>query len=272
MNETTRGEIEVNLRDVFSVILKRWWIILLATILCGALFFGYAYATHTPMFKSTAKMYVNNDASEISGNKVSISSSDIYAAQALVNTYCEIIKSRSTMKAVIEKAELQCSEESLLGMVSCGSVNGTEVFYISVVSDSRVEAKRIANAIVEVLPDQIASVIEGSSVRTVDTASIGKELAPGYSTKMAIGAFIGFVLSLGFFFVYDVLINDTLQTEDWVAQYFKEEIPLLAVIPDVNYSGGKRYGRYKYYRHSYYTSKTEDSNDGENGKNTDSAE
>jgi len=61
-----------------------------------------------------------------------------------------------------------------------------------------------------------------------------------------------------FFFVFDVVVNDTLQTDEWVTDTFKEDIPLLAVIPDVNYSGGKGYRKYKYYRHSYYESKTDE--------------
>lgn len=257
MNES-RGELEINLRDVFGVFLKRWWMILLATILGGALLFGYAYATYTPMYKSTAKMYVNNN--DATGSTTTgLSQTDILAAQSLVNTYCVIIESNGTMEAVIEKAELKnMTTSKLLSMVSCGSVNETEIFYISVVSPDRDEAQKITHAIVEILPGRIASVIEGASTTLVDEAGRGKELSPGYTSKAAIGALIGFVLSFALLFLYDVVINDTLQTETWLADTYKNDIPLLAVIPDVNYSGGKRYGRYKYYRRSnyYYDSKS----------------
>ena len=58
-----------------------------------------------------------------------------------------------------------------------------------------------------------------------------------------------------------LVINDTLQTDEWIEDTFKGDIPLLAVIPDVNYSGGKGYRKYKYYRHSYYESKTDGGNE-----------
>lgn len=259
MNEN-QGEIEINLKDILAVLFKRWWIILLVTLICGALMFGYAYATYTPRYQSTAKMYVNNDASEIGGNLVSISSSDLMAAQQLVNTYCQIIESRLTLEAVIKEAELQYTYEQLLGMISCGSVNETEIFYITVVSRDPGEAKAITNTIVKVLPAKISDVVEGSSVRTVDEAVEGKELSPGFTTKAAIGAILGFIASCALFFVYDVLVNDTLQTEEWMVDAYKGEIPLLAIIPDVNYSGGKHYGKYKYYRHNYYESNTDGNN------------
>ncbi|MBQ9116879.1 MAG: hypothetical protein IJY04_07620 [Clostridia bacterium] len=255
MNEN-QGEIEINLGDILAVLLKRWWMILLVTLLCGALVFGYAYITYTPVYQSTAKMYVNNDASDI-GNMVSISQSDIMAAQQLVNTYCQIIESRLTLEAVIKEAELSYTYEQLLSMISCGSVNETEVFYISVVCGDPGEAKAITNTIVKVLPEKITDVVEGSSVRTVDEAVEGRELSPGFATKAVIGAILGLILSCGIFFVLDILVNDTIQSEDWMADTYKDDIPLLAVIPDVNHSGGKRYGKYKYYRHSYYESKPE---------------
>ena len=109
----------------------------------------------------------------------------------------------------------------------------------------------------KVVPVQIEGIIEGSSVKTVDEAVEGKQLSSGITTKSLLGAAIGLLLSAIFFFVYDAIINDTLQSDEWMADAFKDEIPLLAVIPDVNYAGGKGYRRYKYYRHSYYESKTE---------------
>lgn len=260
MNET-RGEIEINLGDIFSVFLKRWWIILLATILGAALLFGYAQITYSPTYKSTAKLYVNNKANDSLGTQVGTSQGDIYAAQALVNTYCEMIKTRLTLETVIKEAELSYTYEQLLSMLSCGSVNGTEVFYVSIVSDDPEEAKAIVNTIVRVAPKQIEGIIEGSSVKTVDEAVAGKRLSSGITMKALIGAAIGLVLSCAFCFIYDVVINDTLQTDEWIEDTFKGDIPLLAVIPDVNYSGGKGYRKYKYYRHSYYESKTDGGNE-----------
>ena len=253
----TQGEIEINLKDIFGVFLKRWVFILVATLLGAAFLFGYAKATYVPTYQSTAKMYVNNNAKDSFGTQVGTSQSDIYASQALVNTYCEMIKTRLTLEAVIKEAQLDYTYEQLLSMLSCGSVNETEVLYVSIVSRNKDEAKTIVNTILNVAPERIEKIVEGSSVETVDKAVEGKPLSSGIATKTVIGAAIGLVLSCVFFFVYDVIINDTLQSEEWIEESFKGDIPLLAVIPDVNYSSGKGYRKYKYYRHSYY-----ESNDG----------
>ena len=250
MNENY-GELEINLRDLLSVMLKRWWLLLIATILGGAILMVCAYATYVPTYQSTAKMYVNNVSSDSSGNKVTTSQSDLNASKALVNTYCEIIRSRLTLETVIAEAGLEYSYDELLEMLSCGSVNETEVFYIAIISEDKDEATAIVDTIVKVLPDKITGILEGSSVRTVDMADEGVLLPSGIAFKTVIGAVVGLLLATVFFFVYDVIINDTLQSEEWLTDIFDEEIPLLAVVPDVNYSGGKKYGRNKYYKHIY---------------------
>lgn len=243
------GELEISLSDVLSVILRRWWIILIAIILCSVLVFVYLSVTYVPTYKSTAKMYVNNDSSTINSSLVNISSSDILASQALVNTYCVILKSRVTLDEVIRRSQLDYTYEQLLSMIDCGSVNDTEVLYISVTSTDPAEARAISNGIAKVLSEQITSIIKGSSVKTVDEAVDGQLVASRKLQKVLIVALIAFVAAFGFFFVYDVIINDTLKDEDWLLDTYNSDIPLLAVIPDTNgehtSKGGYGYGYYR---------------------------
>jgi len=252
MNEN-QNEMELRIQDILSAFFKRWWLILIATVLGGVIAFGYSYMTYVPQYRAVAKMYVNNTQISFGSTQVSISSGDITAAQSLVNTYCEILKTRLTLEEVIRRAELGYSYEQLYSMVDCGSVNETEILYIAVTSTNPQEARAIANTIIEVLPEQISTIIDGSSVRTVDRAVDGRELSPQFTKYASIGALLGLLLSMALTFIFDVLINDTLESEEWVLNTYREEIPLLAVIPDVDDVGGRGYGRYyrsHYYKHS----------------------
>ena len=51
-------------------------------------------------------------------------------------------------------------------------MNSTEVFSIEVTSADPQEAEKIANTIAELLPDRIAEIVDGSSVRIVDYAIV----------------------------------------------------------------------------------------------------
>ena len=98
--------------------------------------------------------------------------SDLNAAQSLVDTYAVILKSRGTLEEVIDKAQLPYTYEELSKMVETGAVDNTEIFSITVTSDDPQEATKIANTIVEVLPDRITEIMDGSDVRTVDFAVV----------------------------------------------------------------------------------------------------
>ena len=249
--EENQNEFEIRIQDILAALFKRWWMILIATVLGAGIAFGYSYATYVPQYRAIAKMYVNNTQISFGSTQVSISSGDITAAQSLVNTYCEILQTRLTLEEVIRRAELEYTYEQLLSMVSCGSVNETEILHVTVISTNPKEARAIANTIIEVLPEQISTIIEGSSVRTVDRAVDGREIAPQFTKYASIGGLLGLLFSVSLIVVFDVLINDALESEEWVLNTYREEVPLLAVIPDVDDIGGRGYG--KYYRSYYYS-------------------
>ena len=108
-------------------------------------------------------MYVNNSSISVGSTQVNLS--DLTAAQSLVETYMVILKTRGTLEEVIKEANLPYDYEQLSGMIEAGAVNSTEVFSISVTSASPEEAEKIANTIAELLPNRIADIVEGSSVR-----------------------------------------------------------------------------------------------------------
>ncbi len=163
-------EEEIDLLKLLGALWKRIWIIALAAVVGGVVLLAYTKLLVTPLYKSSAMMYVNNSDFSVGSTKVSLS--DLNAAQSLVDTYAVILKSRGTLEEVIDKAQLPYTYEELSKMVETGAVDNTEIFSITVTSDDPQEATKIANTIVEVLPDRITEIMDGSDVRTVDFAVV----------------------------------------------------------------------------------------------------
>jgi len=246
----TREEMEIDLMQLFAAVLRKWWMLVIAVIVGGVVAFGYTYFFVTPTYQASVLMYVNSSVS-VGGKALSISAGDINTAKTLVETYRVILGTRLTLEEVIEVADLDYSYGQLNSMISSAAVNGTEIFRITVTGPDPEEACKIANTISYVLPDKIADVVEGSSVRTVDMAVVpGGRSSPNYSKNTVMGMVIGFVLSAGII-VLMYMFNDSIQSEDWLIQTFKDDIPLLAIIPDTNPSDKRRYG---YYKRGYYKS------------------
>ena len=104
----------IDLWELLGVLLRRIWIIILAAVLVGAAAFGYTYYMVDPLYKASTLLYVNNSSISLGSTSVTISGSELNAAQKLVNTYLVILKSRSVLNDVIEEADLNCSYETLL--------------------------------------------------------------------------------------------------------------------------------------------------------------
>ncbi len=230
----------IDLVRLVKALWKRALIIILAIILGALLALTYTLFFITPMYEATARMYVNN--STLSVGSVSISASDLSASQSLVETYLVIMTSRITLNEVIEESGVNYTYEQLKKMVSASAVNSTEIFEVTVKSSDPAEAELLANTITEVLPDMIASIIDGSSARIVDSAVIpSTPVSPSFTKNTLIGAVLGLVISCVVIIVLE-LMTDRVDSEDDLRQI--TSLPVLAVIPDlvVSKSGGYGYG------------------------------
>ena len=252
--QDTNEYITIDLMKIIRGLVKRVWIILIAMALCGALLFCYASYFITPLYDASVLLYVNNNSLSVGSTSFSISSSDISASKSLVATYQVILKSRMTLNDVIRIGELDYSYERLYGMIRSEAVNKTEVFQITVRSDDPHEAEHIANTIARVLPDKIANIVEGSSVRVVDYAVVpGNKVSPSISKYTMIGMMIGLMISCGIIAIIEIA-DDRIRSEEYLLQNFKD-VPLLAAIPDLLDS--KQKGKYYYYSRYEYRERRE---------------
>lgn len=245
--------LEIDLLELAKALLYRWWIILLAIIIGAAGVGAYAVFGIAPEYQSSILMYVNNSTISVGSAAVSISSGELSAAKTLVDTYCVILKTRLTLEEVIKDADLSYTYEQLKKMISAGSEEGTEIFRITVTSTDPEEACKIANTIAEVLPEKISNVVDGSSVKAVDLAVVpNHRSSPSYSRYALIGALVGAVIVGGVIVVLE-LFNDHVTSTDWLVDAFKNEYPLLSVIPRSGGKGSKysRYSKYAYQSYSY---------------------
>ena len=242
--ENRQDEIEIDLVKLIKTLLKNAWIIIISAILFGALFFYNAAFKVTPMYQASALMYVNNSTMSFLGGKISISPSELDAAQSLVDTYAVIVKTRTTLNEVIARADLDYSYEQLQSMVSASSVNGTEIFRITVNSRNPKEAEVIANTIVKVLPEKISDIVEGSSVRVVDYAVVPKSaISPNITKNTVLGILLGIIASSGVIVLLEIF-NDTIEDDQYIKQNF--DIPILAMVPNLKNKNSDKYGYEKY--------------------------
>ena len=230
MNNET-GELEIDLLRMVQALWKKAVGIVIAGVLAAAAALGYTAFFVTPLYKAEALMYVNSNNISVGSTKVSISQAELSAAQTLVDTYIVILNTRATLSEVIAQTKVNYSYEQLKKMISAQSVNSTEVFSITVPSPDPKEAEVLANAIAQILPQKIASIVEGSSARIVDYAVEPTEKAsPSLRGNMLLGFVIGVILACAVVIIREML-DDLIHDSDYLIQTY--DIPVLAVIPDL---------------------------------------
>lgn len=232
--ENGKDEIEIDLLALALAVWRRMWLVLAMTIIGAAVAFSYAKFLVTPLYQAKAMMYVNNSAISLGNASFSISSGELSAAQSLVDTYIVIMKSRMTLDTVNDKIkavdpECDYTYEELSGMIKAGAVNGTEIFEIVVTNPDNKKAELIANTIADILPQKIANIVEGSSVRIVDYAVVpAYPVSPSVTKYTAIGLLLGGMISLGIIVLME-LMNESIRSEDYLLQTY--DLPILAVVP-----------------------------------------
>ncbi len=229
-NQRESDYYEIDLLHLAKLLWSRVWLIVAAAAILGVLSFAYVKLFVTPRYEASTLMYVNNSASS-GGESGGISSSEINAAKSLVDTYAVILKSRTTLEAVINQTGVRYSYEQLSRMVRASSVNKTEFLSVTVNSTDPKEAKLIADAIADVLPDKISSVVEGSKVSVVDRAVLSnRRVSPNVKKYVEVGALLGLLLSSAAIILRD-LFDDIIHDDGYLMQTY--DTPVLGVIPDL---------------------------------------
>ena len=270
---TIKNEQYIDLLLVIKELWRNALIIILSAVITGAVVLAVTAFFVSPTYEATATFYVNNSSISIGSTSYSISAGELSASSTLVNTYLRILRSRTTLEDVIEKGNFPYNYEQLRGMLTTAVDSSSATFDATITSKSPTEAERIVNTFTEVLPDRIAEIVDGSSVRIIDYAIIPEHRAgPSYSKNLIMGFLVGAVLAAGLIAwrsIIDEQNDVTVHSSDELRQLYPK-VKVLAMIPDMRLSQKKGY-----YYSSYYGDKNEgkerkhrSSSDHSQGKNS----
>lgn len=223
-NQRNFDEIEIDLLEVFQVLMDRIWLILSAGLFCALMGFALSMFVVTPTYESTTKIYILNKS-----ESTAVTYSDVQMGTQLTKDYAELISSRYVLEEVIQKLSLEEEYEDLLDMVSVTTPSDTRIVAITVTDKDPVQAMNIANCIREAASEHIQNVMDIEAVNVVETANMPMEKAgPSVIMWTLVGGVIGgFVLCAIILVQY--LMDDTIKSSEDVEKYLG--LSTLALIP-----------------------------------------
>lgn len=220
---------ELDLKDFFRMILKKFWIIALCAAILGTSALVYTMNFVQPQYQASTTIYINNNSGS---SNTSVSSGDLAVALRLVASYVNIIQSDKVLDKVVQETGLNLTAAQIKGMIKAEPMGETEMLMVTVKTPHPQMSADIANAVAKVAPGEITQIIEGSSAKIVDYAKVPQSpSSPNYSTSFVLGALIGAFLVIGVI-VLQMVTDVRVKNEDDLAKICA--IPVLGAIPQLN--------------------------------------
>ena len=245
INEEDAGSID--LLPLIAAVLKRWWLVAWVAVLCALAAFAGTKLLVTPTYRSSFTAYVNNRAESETEQQTVLSNADLSAARSLTYTYAQIMRSRSVLEAAAEQSSLPYSYGELAKMTSTSILSNTEIIQVYVTSPNPSVSRALAEAIAQVSQEQIASIVDGSSMRIIDEPQLPADIyAPNYLKNAVIGAALGFLLAVAVIVLREIM-DDRVKDEESLESRFG--IAILGSVP--NTASAARAGSNYYYYGGY---------------------
>ena len=244
-NRKIQNEYTVDLVHVLQFLWHRVWIILLAGLLAAGLAFTYASYFEKPQYSAKVQLMVKNstkaESSEIKYD-LSLTASELSAAQSLVVTYKEILVGNTTMQQVIsllneryEIPEEQAYTPKMLAkMIEVEPIEDTAILAITVTAENPKNAAYIANAIAEVLPQRVTDeTLDLKPLAVVDEADeeMVNKVSPIISSSTLKGGAVGVLLAI-LILVVMAVIDSSIHDEEYIVRTYN--YPILARVPKIS--------------------------------------
>ena len=215
-NQVTNNndEIEIDLGEVFHLVISKLGVIILSGILLGVLSIIGTMLFITPKYESTTKIMVLNKQ-----DNNTLTSADMQTSTQLTKDYAELIQSRTVLEGVIAQLNLDMTYKEMLNKVSVETSSDSRIVSICVTDEDPYTASEIANAVRDMAAEHIQSVMDIEAVNVVDTANIPNEKAsPSLAKNGVIGGLLGVIIAMAAVIII-YLTNDTIKVEEDVERY-----------------------------------------------------
>lgn len=198
----------MNLIGYLLVLRKRWLSISLIVIIAAACGYG-ATAVTTPMYSSTAQVFVSAQF----GDNTSDLLTGISFTQQRITSYAKLATSPLVLQPVVQSLGLQSIEGALPGRISANVALSTVIIEITVIDESPYRAAQIANAVGDNLTKVVSTLeqpVNGGPlpvrVSVIQKGEVNTEpFTPNGKKNMQMALLIGLALALGQAFLRETL-------------------------------------------------------------------
>ena len=224
---------EFTVNNIIALLFKRYVLITLCTLSGLIIFFAFTRFNIDKTYTASVQLYVNTN-----NTTSSIDLNDLYYAQKVVTTYINFLKTKIFYTQVIEESGLAYSVGELISMTEINAVNNTEIFQISVTSNSAEDSYQLVTVMQKLAPELIKSIKSSAEISVVDPVAYpAGPSGPNELYNTALGGLIGFFLSVSGSILWEIIDVNVKNQEELKRKYKK---PILGAIPNYDDHSTKR--------------------------------
>lgn len=222
-----RNETEIDIPKLIGVLISKLWIIALAALLAAVAAYVWTSKFVTPMYKSTARVYILNRQ-----NSSATSATDLTSATSIKEDFLILIKSSEVYRQVLDKIGEDPNEyRSLVGKVSTDN-NTSRFVDITITDADPIRAKMLVDAFADVSRVKAKTImgVEDVTIEEYGTIPVAPS-SPSMTKNIILAVLVGIVISCGII-VLLTITNNTIATPEDIEK--KTGLSVLGVIPDVS--------------------------------------
>lgn len=222
-NQNEYDGVEIDLKELFSVILNKIWIIIIVGVLGTVIAGLYTTILVTPQYTSSSMIFILTKTTSIT------SMADIQLGSRLTQDYKVLITSKPVMEKVISNLKLNMSSAQLSSKISVNNQENTRIVTMTVTDSDPYTAKMIVDELTNVVVERVAEIMNTDEPTIIENGNIaGAPSTPNMRNNCLKGGLLGVMLSGGII-VLLFLLNDSVKNADDIEKYL--EINVLGTIP-----------------------------------------
>ncbi|MCQ6278906.1 YveK family protein [Bacillus sp. EB600] len=188
---------EINLSELYKVLKRRIWAVLILTVLGAAIGFIQNTVTVTPLYQSSARVIIGAD-------------------EQSRTTLQVIVKDSTILDKVVTELHLPMNSDALAKQITVASIDQSQVVSITVVNQDPRMAAQIANTTAAVFKAEVPNIVGQDYIRILSNAKVNPvPTNPKNYNKTITAIVIGLVLGIGLAFLLDSM-DSTVRSEQEV--------------------------------------------------------
>ena len=222
---------EIDLKELLIFIKEKLWIILMSLVITSCISTIYILNIKKAIYKSsTTYIMISNMISP--DYMQGITTTDVTLNEKLIQTYKEVIKSRTILERVIKKLDIDETPETLTKYIAVEQVSTSSMIRITVTYKDPNLAQKIAETVGEEFSNEIKSLYNMNNISVVDKPLVPTTPANKSNVKEIVvinGG--GVVLSLMIIFLV-FYFDNTIKSPEQIEE--KTKLPILGNVPMIS--------------------------------------